>query len=91
MKSNELCLSEQSVAIDGAVPAPGDEIELTVKAKVSRVEGGKVYATPTEANGEPIMTPEESGERPGEEPLGEDELREMARQQDEQDQASITA
>lgn len=87
-----MCLSEQAVAIDGSSPMPGDEFPLTdVKAKVTRVEGGKVYFTVTEANGEPLANKSDPAERPGEEPISEEELREMARSRDEQDEASITA
>lgn len=87
-----MCLPEQAVAIDGTAPGIGDEIQLTdVKAKVTRVENGEVYFVVTQANGQPITKENESEERPGEEPLSEDELRRMAQKRDEQDDASITA
>jgi len=82
--NNEICVPSGAVSAyggatdnDGAdnavAPEVGDEVEVTVKGKVSRVEGDNVYFTPTEANGQPI--PEGSMDSGG----GDDEEGEMDR------------
>lgn len=62
MNNNELCVPASAVAVpadadsqDGpTAPAAGDEVEVTVRGTVSRIEGGNVYLQPTSANGEPL-------------------------------------
>jgi hypothetical protein len=50
----EQAVPTASLAIDGAEPQPGDEVEFTVRGKVTRSEGGKTFLTPTAINGEPL-------------------------------------
>jgi hypothetical protein len=86
MTSPDFSISEQAVALDGVAPSPGDSIDLAVTAKVTRVEGGRVFFAPTAVNGEPVPGAEGGTEaRPGEQPLGEDELRAMAAKADGSD------
>ena len=60
MSNNQVCVPTRAVeAYDGdndtgVSPEVGDDVEVTLKGKVSRVEGGNVYFSPTEANGQPI-------------------------------------
>lgn len=60
MHGNELCVPASAVSgyddssDSGVAPSAGDEVEVAVKGRVSRVEGGNVYLTPESANGQPI-------------------------------------
>lgn len=54
--SSELCAKTASVEVDGAQPKVGDEIEVTVKGKVTRTDNEDTYFTPTEVNGEPVQS-----------------------------------
>ena len=59
MNNSEICVPAAAVAEggeDGAqtMPEPGDEIEVTLKGKVSRAEGGNLYFTPESVNGQPM-------------------------------------
>lgn len=71
MSNNQVCVPSSAVEAgdedtgDQVAPSIGDEVEVTLKGKVSRVEGGNVYFTPTEANGQPLGGHES-------EPMGED-------------------
>lgn len=71
---NDTCIPAKAVAIDGSNPATGDEIEVTLKGKVTRVDGEQVYFKPETANGEPIAKSGDDeaaeGEEPTEESLG---------------------
>lgn len=57
---NEICVSGEALSVNaeagGAVaPAIGDEVEFTGKGKVTRTEGGEVYFSVSEVNGQPVM------------------------------------
>lgn len=82
METNEQCVPASAVQNDGKTPDQGADIEVTLKGKVTRVDGGNVYFKATEANGQPI---EEDG---GAEDLApaeptEESLRAAAAQQDQ--------
>src|SRR2546423_11603370 len=49
----EVCLPLDAVKIEDASPAEGDEVEVFMKATVTRVENDMVYATPTTFNDVP--------------------------------------
>lgn len=67
MNNNEICIPANAVANAGTSPAAGDEIEVNLKGKVTRLEGGQLYFTATSANGQPIAG--EESEEPTEESL----------------------
>lgn len=77
MNTNELCVPVGAVSAaggpadgdEGVAPGVGDEVEVTVGGRVSRVEGGNVYVTPETANGAPISgdTSPADGEESGDE------------------------
>jgi hypothetical protein len=52
--SHEQAVPAALLAIDGAEPMPGDEVEFTVRGKVTRSEGGKAFIEPTAINGQPL-------------------------------------
>jgi hypothetical protein len=49
----EICAPLGAVAVDGVPPAMGDTVEYQGRARVTRVEGDKVYLDTTEVNGMP--------------------------------------
>lgn len=64
---NEICVSAEALNLagesGGAVgPAVGDEVEFSGKGTVTRTEGGEVYFTASEINGQPVMGAEEGNE-----------------------------
>lgn len=86
MENNETCVPASAVQKDGQPLQTGADIEVTLKGKVSRVEGDQVYFKPTEANGQPIEDEaageEETDDQETAEPT-EDSLRAAAAKQDE--------
>ena len=53
---NELSVALDTLqAGDGTQPEPGDEVEVQVKGKITRIDESRncAYVEPTEANGEP--------------------------------------
>ena len=50
------CVPAAALAIDGAAPEVGDEVEYTVKGRVARIEGGETYVMPETINGQPAQT-----------------------------------
>ena len=84
MQNSELCVSAKTLQIDGASPAVGDEVEVTIKGKVTRAEGGNVYLQPETANGQP-MQPGDADDKGGAEEgePSEEQLREMAGRADQ--------
>jgi hypothetical protein len=60
-------------ADDGTSPAVGDDVDVQVQGKVSRIEGDCAYVTPETCNGKP--PPEMSGDNAG-------SLRDQAQQAD---------
>jgi hypothetical protein len=84
---NDTCIPAKTVAIDGTSPAVGDEVEVSLKGKVTRVDGEQLYFQPESANGEPIAMSGDDEAAEGEMPT-EESLRKSA---EEEDQASITA
>ena len=78
MKAPEICVPLSALSLPGesgsdVPPAQGDEVDITGKATVSRVEGQYAYLTPTEVNGNPV----ESTESPEQEKGIDDEEAEM--------------
>lgn len=51
---NEQCVPAAALAADGTPPAVGDEVEYTIKGKVTRVEGEMAYVDPASCNDQPI-------------------------------------
>lgn len=47
-----------ALAIDGAEPAPGDEVEFTVSGTVNSVNGSMAIVQPTAINGQPLPAAE---------------------------------
>jgi len=87
--SMELCLPSQNLAVEGVEPENGDEVEFTVKGKVSRAEGGFTYVTPSMVNGEPVAASAKK-EEPAEPKKDEseesfDSLMEGAKKKDEEE------
>lgn len=70
-QSGALCVPTAALEIDGTAPAVGDEVEMTVKARVARAEGEHTYLDPIEINGQPAPAP---GAKPGE-PDADDVMR----------------
>ena len=65
----ELCVPIKAVAVpdeneSAVAPEVGDEVNFSGSAKVTRVEGGNVYLTPTEINGEKLEGAPETEEEP---------------------------
>lgn len=52
--SGAICAPTAALEIDGTAPAVGDEVEITAKARVTRIEGGETYLAPIEINGQPV-------------------------------------
>lgn len=75
---SEICVPADALAIDGTVPGQGDEVEFRCKGRVTRAEGGELYVTPTEVNGQPVANPADEAK----EPTGDD-IMAMARKMDE--------
>lgn len=67
MDSNEVCVPVAAVSAagegegEGVAPAVGDEVEVTLGGKVSRVEGDQVYFTAESANGVPMAQAKPAG------------------------------
>ena len=83
--SMDLCLPSQNLAVEGVEPEVGDEVEFTVKGKVSRAEGGNTYVTPSEVNGSPVAAPKQEVKQ---EPQAEDEMKSLeegAKKKDEEE------
>lgn len=79
---NEICVSSEALSVNaeagGAVaPAIGDEVEFTGKGRVTRTEGGEVYFSVSEVNGQPVMGKEESDETGAEDAALDEEVRGM--------------
>lgn len=70
-----LCVSTESVSLEGTAPAQGDEVDFSARGRVQRVEGDKAYIEVDEVNGAPL--PEESAE------VGDDEMLDLAKKADE--------
>lgn len=72
MKNSELCvpaatLTETTEAPGETVaPEMGDEVEVTIRGRVTRSEGGNVYLQPTAANGQPLPDSGNEGDAPEE-------------------------
>jgi hypothetical protein len=72
----EICIPSKSVATvdegeNAVAPEEGDEVMLSVKAKVLRVEGDNTYLNITEVNGEPTGEPD-GDEGAEDKPAGDD-------------------
>lgn len=79
---NEICVSSEALSVNaeagGAVaPAIGDEVEFTGTGRVTRTEGGEVYFSVSEVNGQPVMGKEESDETGAEDAALNEEVRGM--------------
>ena len=72
--NNKIPVPAALLAIDGAAPAQGDEVEMTVTGIVEAVQGPMLLIRPTQLNGQPL--PELPAEPPRE--PGEDEIRAAA-------------
>jgi len=64
---NEICVGAEALNLAGETggavgPAVGDEVEFSGKGTVTRSEGGEVYFTASEINGQPVMGAEEGNE-----------------------------
>jgi hypothetical protein len=68
------------LAIDGAEPAEGDEVEFKVRGIINRNEGGKSFVKITALNDQEL--PEAAPEMPAE--LSEDDVRDAAETADEE-------
>jgi hypothetical protein len=84
----ELCLPQEVVATadekdEKVAPEVGDEVRFDCVAKVTRVEGGNVYVSPTEVNGQEVGDQNEPDEeKQGPEPDSEKSMRDLAQQAD---------
>jgi|GEM_PF-2735804 len=74
------CIPTAALAIDGTPPEVGDEVEYTVKGKVSRVEEGETYVQPTTINDQPAALPTEESA-----PADDDDMMALAQKADAQD------
>jgi len=84
MNLNDISIPTAALAIDGVTPEVGDEVEVTVRGRVSEAAGGNTFITPTEANGVPFpVAPTGLEELPPD--LSEEELREAAKAYDEEE------
>lgn len=63
-----------TLAVEGAMPEIGDEVDLHVKATVKSIEGSMACVSPTEVNGQPV--PAQSG------PPSREQLRAQAESDD---------
>lgn len=54
MSAGEHCVPAAALAVDGTPPAAGDDVEYTVRGKVTRLEGDKAYVQAETVNGEPV-------------------------------------
>lgn len=79
--SNEVAIPTKALALGDTTPSPGDDIEVTVAGKVTRVEGDRTFFVPATANGEPLPGPSAEPEMPTE--PTEDSLRALAAQEDD--------
>lgn len=62
-------------------PEPGDEVDMTVSAKITRVEGQTAYIQPTAINGNPLGAQgEEQDEQPDADAQEGSDLQAMAQQ-----------
>lgn len=57
--ASEICVPAGALEVgdteqDKTAPEVGDDVEVKLGGKVTRVEGGNIYFKPTTANGEPI-------------------------------------
>jgi len=75
--ATEFPIPTPMLALEGAEPMEGDEVEFTVKGTVSRSENGKTFVTPTEVNGQPLPTEKAPAAEPS-----EDDMRAMAEDAD---------
>lgn len=71
-------VAQDAIAIDGTAPDVGEEVEVTLKARVAAVEGNAIRLEATSVNGSPLID-EESG--PGE-PDGDEAMMDMAKKAD---------
>lgn len=51
--NNEQCVPSAALAIDSTPPAVGDDVQYTVKGKVTRIEGECTYVEPDTINDQP--------------------------------------
>jgi hypothetical protein len=56
----EVCVPVENITEDGVPPQEGDDVELSVKGTVSKVEGDLAWITPSEVNGQPVEAGEGS-------------------------------
>lgn len=72
--NNKIPVPAALLAIDGAAPAQGDEVEMTVTGIVEAVQGPMLLIRPTKLNGQPLP------EMPAEpaRPTSEDDIRAAA-------------
>jgi hypothetical protein len=71
--ASEICVPAGALEVgdteqDKTAPEVGDDVEVKLGGKVTRVEGGSIYFKPTTANGEPI------GEKESSEPSEESQM-----------------
>lgn len=50
-----LSVAADTLAVDGVMPAVGDELEVTVQARVAAVDGDAIRLEPMMVNGAPLM------------------------------------
>jgi hypothetical protein len=60
----EVCAPADALAVDGVAPAVGDTVEFQARARVTRIEGDKVYLDTTDVNGMPTHRQGEGEEMP---------------------------
>ena len=73
--NGEVTASLKSLEAGGTPPAIGDEVELTVKGTVRRIEGDVACIEPSEVNGEPAQpTPENADSQDAGQPNEHDRL-----------------
>lgn len=89
--ANEVCIPTSALAVAGTPPAAGDDVEVTLKGKVTRTDGDNTCFTPTEANGQPIDAEDAEDGGDDEEAEGEPTEQSLRDAADEHDQASGTA
>ncbi len=84
----ELCLPQDVVATaddkdQKVAPEVGDEVRFDCVAKVTKVDGGNIYLSPTEVNGQPVGNEDkEEANEPAAE--NDDSMRAMAQSADDQ-------
>jgi hypothetical protein len=69
---NEQCVPTAALEVDGTAPAEGDEVEFSVKGKVTRAEGGNTYVNVTAINGQDVSKDEPEAQGNDEEGGDED-------------------